>query len=135
MDKLERYDFFFSFVSMHSIFKQQKVQVTSLSSNTCKACIKWVMQKNTLTIVMKCCIKYLHMTRHDAMRRDIGHHYTRSRAEMPLCYLKFLGRTLFCVPLQRAYRIHSGLTLNSHFVYYLYYLSVLLQVHCSISFP
>ena len=72
----------------------RKVKVTSLSSNTCKACIKWLMQKNTLTIAMKCCIKYLHVTRHDATRRDMGHHYTRSRAEMPLCYLKFLGRTL-----------------------------------------
>ena len=72
----------------------RKVKVTNLSSNTCKACIKWVMQKNTLTIAMKCCIKYLHVARHDATRRDMGHHYTRSHAEMPLCYLKFLGRTL-----------------------------------------
>ena len=33
----------------------------------------------------------------DAARRDMGHHYTRSRrrrGEMPLCYLKFLWRTL-----------------------------------------
>ena len=31
----------------------------------------------------------------EAARRDMGHHYTRSRGrgEMPLCYLKFLGRT------------------------------------------